>query len=178
MFEISTLKVYVHDVGLSTLSTISQACDPTWQGSDLVSKSSYPVKCGCHACEMVLGVHNPTSWTLTLMVDISNSGHARALIFSEILYLVGPNKSSSKGMWSRHVKGAKIAKNERSFEKMNSDSAKFNVFLEWVTFLEHSRKNFSDHVTRDWAISPNLCTMTFETPCIIGRNSDPRNRFS
>ena len=29
LFEISTVKVYVHDVGLCTASTISQACDPT-----------------------------------------------------------------------------------------------------------------------------------------------------
>ena len=29
LFEISTVKVYVHDVGLRTASTISQACDPT-----------------------------------------------------------------------------------------------------------------------------------------------------
>ena len=28
-FEISTVKIYVHDVGLCTASTISQACDPT-----------------------------------------------------------------------------------------------------------------------------------------------------
>ena len=29
LFEISTVKVYVHGVGLCTASTISQACDPT-----------------------------------------------------------------------------------------------------------------------------------------------------
>ena len=29
LFEISTVKIYVHDVGLCTASTISQACDPT-----------------------------------------------------------------------------------------------------------------------------------------------------
>ena len=29
LFEISTVKVCVHDVGLCTASTISQACDPT-----------------------------------------------------------------------------------------------------------------------------------------------------
>ena len=29
LFEISTVKVYVPDVGLCTASTISQACDPT-----------------------------------------------------------------------------------------------------------------------------------------------------
>ena len=29
LFEISTVRVYVHDVGLCTASTISQACDPT-----------------------------------------------------------------------------------------------------------------------------------------------------
>ena len=29
LFEISTVKDYVHDVGLCTASTISQACDPT-----------------------------------------------------------------------------------------------------------------------------------------------------
>ena len=29
LFGISTVKVYVHDVGLCTASTISQACDPT-----------------------------------------------------------------------------------------------------------------------------------------------------
>ena len=29
LYEISTVKVYVHDVGLCTASTIPQACDPT-----------------------------------------------------------------------------------------------------------------------------------------------------
>ena len=29
LYEISTVKVYVHDVGLCTARTISQACDPT-----------------------------------------------------------------------------------------------------------------------------------------------------
>ena len=29
LFEISTVKVYVHDEGLCTASTISQACGPT-----------------------------------------------------------------------------------------------------------------------------------------------------
>ena len=29
LYEISTVKVYVHDVGLCTGRTISQACDPT-----------------------------------------------------------------------------------------------------------------------------------------------------
>ena len=29
LFEISTVKGYVHDVGLCTASTISQACDPS-----------------------------------------------------------------------------------------------------------------------------------------------------
>ena len=29
LFEISTVKVYVHDVGLCTASIISQGCDPT-----------------------------------------------------------------------------------------------------------------------------------------------------
>ena len=29
LFEISTVEDYVHDVGLCTASTISQACDPT-----------------------------------------------------------------------------------------------------------------------------------------------------
>ena len=29
LFEISTVKFYVHDVGLCTARTISQACDPT-----------------------------------------------------------------------------------------------------------------------------------------------------
>ena len=29
LFEISTIKVYIHDVRLCTARTISQACDPT-----------------------------------------------------------------------------------------------------------------------------------------------------
>ena len=29
LYEISTVKIYVHDVGLCTARTISQACDPT-----------------------------------------------------------------------------------------------------------------------------------------------------
>ena len=32
LFEISTVKVYVHDVGLCTASSISQACDPSLTG--------------------------------------------------------------------------------------------------------------------------------------------------
>ena len=37
-------------------------------------------------------------------------------------------------------------------------------FLEWATFLEHSRRNFADQMITGRAISPNLCTMTFGTP--------------
>ena len=51
-------------------------------------------------------------------VVISNSGHAKALIFSEISYLVGPN----------NVKGAKNVKNEPSFKKMNID---FTITIEF-----------------------------------------------
>ena len=70
-------------------------------------------------------------------------------------------------MWSRHVKRAKNVKNERSFKKMNIDFAKTFKFLEWATFLEHSRRNFADQMITGWAISPNLCTMTFGTPCTL-----------
>ena len=52
-----------------------------------------------------LGVHDPTSWTRFVLVYISNTDHARALIFTVNLYF--------------DVKGVKNAKNERSFEKMN-----------------------------------------------------------
>ena len=45
LFEIYTVKVYVHDVGLCTASTISQACYPTCQGSDLVSQSTIKLPC-------------------------------------------------------------------------------------------------------------------------------------
>ena len=45
-----------------------------------------------------LSVHNPTSWTRFVMVYISDTGYARALIFTVDLYLDGPNKGSSKGM--------------------------------------------------------------------------------
>ena len=123
----------------------------------------YPVKWDRMLVKGSWGVHSPTSWTRFVWVDISKTRHARALIFSGNLYLNGPNKSSSKGMWSRHCKGVK---NERSFEKMNSDYAERDLFPEWATFLKHSRRNFADRITGGRAISPNLCTMTFGTPCI------------
>ena len=66
--------------------------------SDLVSKSSYPVKCGCHACEVVLAVRGPASWAWALAVDVSCSGRAGALIFSGISYLVGPGGSGPGGV--------------------------------------------------------------------------------
>ena len=63
------------------------------------------------------GVHDPTSWTRFVLAYTSNTEHVRALIFTVDTYLDRPNKSSRKGMWSRHVEGMKNAKNERSFEK-------------------------------------------------------------
>ena len=42
LFEISTIKVYVHDVGLCTASTISKACDPTFCRSDDHRPSNKP----------------------------------------------------------------------------------------------------------------------------------------
>ena len=55
-----------------------------------------------------------------ISIYISSAGHdrRRPLIFTVNLYLNEPNKSSPKGMCSRHVKWVKNAKNERSFEKM------------------------------------------------------------
>ena len=59
------------------------------------------------------------------MVYISDTGYARALIFTVDSYLDGPHKGSPKGMWSRHVRGVKNAKNERSFEKIITDFDNF-----------------------------------------------------
>ena len=59
------------------------------------------------------------------MVYISDTGYARALIFTMDSHLYGPNKGSPKGMLSRHVRRAKNAKNERSFEKIITDFDNF-----------------------------------------------------
>ena len=61
LFGMSAVGACVRGVGLCAAGTVSQACDPAWQGSDLVSKSSYPVECGFRACGVVLAVHSPAS---------------------------------------------------------------------------------------------------------------------
>ena len=59
------------------------------------------------------------------MFHISDTGYARALNFTVDSYLNGPDKGSLKGMWSRHFRGVKNAKNERSFEKIFTDFDNF-----------------------------------------------------
>ena len=86
---------------------------------------SNPVKWAHMLAKGGLGVHNPTSWTRFVMVYISDTGYARALIFTVDSYLDGPNKGSPNGMWSTHVRGVKNSKNERSFEKMITDFDNF-----------------------------------------------------
>ena len=73
-------------------------------------------------------------------------------------------------MWSKHVKGSKNVKNERSFKKMNINFAKTIEFLEWATFLEHSRKNFADQmITGPAKFQENLFTQ-FVLKCKSGKN--------
>ena len=52
---------------------------------------------GSYACEMVLAVRGPASWAYALAADISSSGCAVNLIFSEISCLVGPGRGGSGG---------------------------------------------------------------------------------
>ena len=68
---------------------------------------------------------------------ISNTGHARALIFTVNLSLDGPDKRSPKGMGSTHVKGMKNTKNGRSFVKMIIDFDNAKIFLKPVTVPAH-----------------------------------------
>ena len=44
---------------------------------------------------------------------------------------------------------------------MNIEFAKLTVIFECATFLEHSRRNFTDQMITGRAISPNLCPLTF-----------------
>ena len=63
------------------------------------------------------------------------------------------------------LRGRKTWKMNVHSKKWTSISLKTIEFLEWATFLEHSLKNFADQVIIGRAISPNLCIMTFGTPC-------------
>ena len=101
---------------------------------NLISGVDHPVKLVC--CPLLHAILSPDPITGThVMSDEHNLlpciSQVRVLLelwflqWTLNLYLDGPNKSSPKGMWSRHVWRVKNAKNERSFEKIITDFDNF-----------------------------------------------------
>jgi hypothetical protein len=48
---------------------------------------------------------------------------------------------------------------------MNDFKVPIDWFLEWVKNATHIRTNYPHRTNSGWAISPNVCTTTFGTPC-------------
>ena len=143
-------------------------CGVPWLGRDCmqlgaanrVTRSAIEELYCLYACERIKGEYNPTSWTRFVPFDISNTRHARALFLQVSCISIGQTKVALRGCDPGTARGQKAW-------KMNVDFVKRSVFLEWATFLEHSRRNFADRMARGRAISPNLCTMFFGTPCLL-----------